>query len=159
MEIRLIVKVEREPGPVKVGIASGLRYVYNHRFGSDFSGEMTVLEEGVDSDSNILNGREIHWQIENRLSEMVYCSRFIVNRKELVPWLNNESSNHIPPEQEEVGVTIETDISQEINQNEILFPFPPGLEPLVTRSAEVGPTSEMVFRKAYLDSHSRSPSR
>ena len=147
MPIRLIVTVERD---------SGTQFSCDHRFELDFSGEMVVLEKGIDSSNIILDGRETHWQIEKRSTGLFHCSRFTVIRKELVPPILNELSNHIPPEQEEIGVTIETKISQEVDQKEFLFPFPSGLEPLVARSAEVGPASEIVFRKAYLVSCSRA---
>ena len=143
--IRLIVTIEGTSGP---------KYSATHRFGLDFCGDMVVLEDGADANNTALDGRKTHWQIEKRPSGLFYCSRFTVVREEFVPWLLDELSNHIPPEQKEIGVTIETKIPQEVDQSEIQFPFPPGLEPLVARSSEVGPASELVFRKAYLASKS-----
>ena len=149
MENRLIVTVER---------ISELDFSCEHRFDLDYSGEMVVLEEGVDP-SKITIEKVLHWRIEKRPSGLFYCARFTVNLKELVPPLLDDLSGHLRPGQEEIGVTIETKIPQVVDQSEFLFPFPPGLEPLVARSAEVGPSSVMVFRKAYLVSGSKNPSR
>ena len=143
-KIRLIVTTERH---------SVTEYTYDHRFDLDSSREMVFLEGGVDANNIILEGRETHWRIEKRPSGLFYCSRFTVNRKDLVPKLLDELSGHIPPEQREIGVTIETKLPQEVDQNEIEFPFPSGLEPLTARSSEVGPASEIVFGKAYLASY------
>ncbi len=149
MANRLIVTVER---------ISELDYSCEHRFDLDYSGDMVVLEEGVDPHKTIIR-KVIRWRIEKRPSGLFYCSRFTVNRKELVPPLLDDLSGHLRPGQEEIGVTIETKIPQVVDQSEVLFPFPPSIEPLVARSTEVGPTSEIAFRKIYLVSGSKNPSR
>ncbi len=150
MANRLIVTVER---------ISALEYSCEHRFDLDYSGEMVVLEEGVDPKNSVI-GKEIHWRIEKRPLGLFYCSRFTVIRNELIPPILDDLSGHVRPGQDEIGVTIETKIPQVVDQNEILSPFPPSIEqPLVARSSEVGPISVMVFRKAYLVSGSKNPSR
>jgi len=81
------------------------------RLGSDYEGEAKILDEGVDEHSMIL-GRRVHWRIEQRSEEKLYCSRFKMAIEEFRKKHPELADHELVRGRKEIDVTIETEIPE-----------------------------------------------
>ena len=95
---RLIVRVERE-GESCMSVTPMLRPARTERF--------EILDEGVDPFHSPL-GRPVHWRVECRGDEHIYCSTFQATRDEVARTFGDEGLGLLDPGQNEATVTIET---------------------------------------------------
>ena len=74
------IRMENSPDDIRVivrirPISENKSQIISARLGRDYDGDVEVLDEGVDEHSITL-GCRVHWRIEQRGDERLYCSRF-----------------------------------------------------------------------------------
>ena len=77
------------------------------------TGRSKILEEGVDPFYSPL-GRPVHWRIECRGDEHIYCSAYQATRDEVARMFGDEGLGLLDPGQKEATVTIETILTREV---------------------------------------------
>ncbi len=102
---RLIFRVRSTP---KTNV-----FALNQRFAEDYAGEMRILDEGIHEDNPMLGGYCTYWRIEDRGSELLYCSRYTATTDEFKHVRDVEFRNILQPEGDILGVTIESKVSRD----------------------------------------------
>ena len=110
--------------------SGGVEFAITPCLATDFKAEREIIDEGIDDHSFTLGGRTVHWRIEKRGPELLYCSSFIASRDEMERIMDPSAINEVVgSDQQEMNVTIETELES-------------------LPSSDFGPNGELVFAKA-----------